>query len=493
MSGENGRSSDLRSLVLRGIGWTVIEKWGMRLVSVGVFVILLRLIEPEEFGVASFTVSVGMILVAFVDAGFQKALVQKKQLGPDDATTAFWTSLGLAVVIYAIVFFTSPLVASLTGMQDLELLLRVLALNLFVAALSGVPKALLERAMNFRSLGLRSIIGTVFGAAVSVPMAFLGAGAWALIAQALTTVVVGAIALWASTDWRPRFRYSVTALREMMSFGMSSLGLELVNRTQENIDIILVNLLLGAEAGGVYFVAQRAVKLVLQLISSVISRVALTTFAKLQDDLARLSRAFLQMTFAAGAIAIPILGVMAGLAEILLPYIAGHGWGDAVVIMQIIALSQSLFVICRFDKAALLGAGFPGRAFGLGLMESIVGIALIVIATPFGLAAVACARVTRTLITWPYRIYLLKRFAGVRVSEYIFNTVMLLLAGVVPLALVTLVSLTAWRDTDPAMWTFAAPMAVVMIAVYYGALWLICGRQNRAVIRRTFARIRGRS
>ncbi|WP_221583745.1 lipopolysaccharide biosynthesis protein [Microbacterium sp. G2-8] len=489
-SGKGLKPDDLRSHVLRGIGWTVIEKWGIRLVSLGVFVILLRQLDAEDFGVASLTTSVTMILFAFVDAGFSKALVQRKELGPDDATTAFWTSFGIAVVVYAILFFTSPLIASLTGMAELEAMLRVLGLSMFVIALSSVPSALLERDMNFRSLGLRSIFGTVVGAIVAVPMALFGAGAWALIAQTLATMVAGMIALWFSTDWRPRFRYSIPALRGMMSFGLSSLGLELVNRTQQNIDKILVNVLLGPAAGGVYYVAQRAVKLVLELLSSVIGRIGLTTFSKLQDDFERLSRAFLQLTFAAGAIAIPVLCVMAGLADIILPYIAGEGWGDAVVVMQILALSNSLFVICRFDKQALLGAGAPGRAFSLGLMESVVGIALLVIAAPFGLVAVACARVSRTLVTWPYRLYLLKRYAGVRVGEYIFNTVMLLLAVAAPLGLLALASLTPWRDTSPAMWTFAVPMAVVMVAAYYGVLWLICGRQNRKVIRRTFARAR---
>src|SRR5699024_7113567 len=143
-----------------------------------------------------FTTSVTMILFAFVNAGFSKALVQRKVIGPDDATTAFWTSIAIAVVVYGIVFFTAPLLADFMKMGELEPMLRVLGLALFVIALSGIPSALLERDMNFRSLGLRSVIGTVIGAVVAIPMALLGAGAWALIAQTLATMVGGAIALW---------------------------------------------------------------------------------------------------------------------------------------------------------------------------------------------------------------------------------------------------------------------------------------------------------
>lgn len=489
MSGKGARPNDLRSRVVRGIGWTIIEKWGIRLVSFGVFLLLLRTIDAAEFGLASLTTSITMILLVFVEAGFPKALVQKKTLEKDDAPTAFWTSIALALALYAGIFFSAPLVESLTGMEQLGAMLRVLGLTVFVSAMSGVPAALLERDMNFRSLGLRSIFGTIVGAAIAVPMALVGAGAWALIAQFLGTVTAGTVALWFSTDWRPSFQYSIGSLRDMVSFGLSFLGIQLLNRVQQNIDKVLVNILLGAEAGGIYFVAQRAMRLVLELVSSVISRVSLSTFSKLQDDLPRLGRAFLELTFAAGAVAIPALVVISALADIIMPYVSGGSeWGQTVILMQILAVSSSLFVISRFDKQVLLAAGRPGWAFALGIIENIVGIVLLVVAAPFGLIAVAIGRSARQFIIWPLRLSLIKRYAGVRISTYLFNAFVLLGGAVVPLAVLALVSLTPWRDTSPAFWTFAAPMAIVSLVLYYAVLWLICGRQNRAAIRRTLRR-----
>lgn len=489
MNADRPPQRNLRSLALRGIGWTVVEKWGIRLVSFGVFIILLRTLDVAEFGLASLATSVTMILLVFVDAGFPKALIQRKTLGPDDATTAFWTSCGLALVVYVVLFLSAPLFASSMDAPELTALLRVLGLNVFVTAMSSVPAALLERDMNFRSLGLRSIIGTVVGAAVAVPMALLGMGVWALIAQTLGTVTAGAIALWSSTRWRPAFRFSVSALREMASFGMSLLGIQLLGRIQQNIDKILVNVLLGAEAGGIYFIAQRAVKLIMELVSSVVSRVGLTTFSKLQDDHERLNRAFLQLTFAAGAVAIPVLGVVASLAAIIMPYVGGDGeWGQIVPIMQILALSNALFVISRFDQQVLLAVGQSSRAFALGLFENILGVALLVIAAPFGIVAVAFGRAARLFLIWPYRLYLLRRYAGVVVKTYVVNALVLMFAMVVPIGAMVVASLTPWRDTAPPFWTFAVPMSVVMLVVYYGMLWVTCGRSNRTAIRRTLAR-----
>lgn len=486
MNSTSGAPRDLRRLVLHGIGWTAVEKWGIRLMSLVVFIILLRTIDASEFGLASFTTAITSILLVFVDAGFAKALIQKRTLGRDDATTAFWTSLGIAVVVYGVIFFTAPLIAAWTDMEPLGAMLRVLGLSLFASAMSSVPAALLEREMNFKSLGLRSIFGTVVGAMIAVPMALFGMGVWALVAQMLATLTAGTFALWFSTSWRPSMHYSVASLRELMSFGISVLGLEILNRTQQNIDKVLVNVLLGPEAGGIYFVAQRAMKLVSELIASVISKIALTTFSKLQDDRERLNRAFLQLTFAAGGIAVPVLGIIAALGDIIMPYMSGAGeWEAAVPIMQILAVSMSMAAICRFDKQTLLAVGQPARAFGLGLIENIVGVTLLVIAAPFGLIALAVGRALRIILTWPYRLYLLKKHAGIRILPYMLNTAALAGAFLAPIGILLLGVHTPWRDTTPAFWTFAVPMSVVMLIAYYGALWLVCGRRNRAVIGRT--------
>lgn len=487
MNAESSEYKNLRGLALRGIGWTAVEKWGIRLLSVVVFVILLRTMEPEEFGLASFTTAIVTILLVFVDAGFPKALIQKKELDKDDATTAFWTSAALAFLIYVLVFFTAPLVATVTDMPELTAMLRVLGLALLVTAFSSVPAALLERDMNFRSLGLRSIFGTFAGAVIAIPMAVIGMGVWALIAQTLSTLTVGAIALWFSTSWRPAFRYSVPALRAMASFGLSVLGIEFLTRVQQNIDKLLINVLLGPAVGGIYFVAQRALKIISELIASVISKIALTTFSKLQDDRERLNRVFLQLTFAAGAVAVPFLGIVAALGDIIFPYVAGdEQWDLAVPIMQILAFSSALAVIVRFDKQTLLAVGEPRRAFVLGLLENIVGVVLLIVAAPYGLIALAIGRSVRIFVLWPYRLYLLRRYASIAVGKYLFNSVMLFLAIAVPIGVMLLVSLTPWRDTHPAFWTYAAPMSVIMLLIYFGVLWVVCGRENRNAIRRTF-------
>ena len=491
MSNEHATSSsgdNLRRRTLRGILWVAIEKWGVRLMSLAVFVILLRTISAEAFGLVSFATAVSALLQVLVDSGFAKSLVQKKLVDEFDTATAFWTAMAIAGIVYGAIFFLAPIIESASGLSGLTAVLRVMTLAVFFSSASSVPAALLERDLQFKTLGVRNLAGTFVGAAVAVPMAILGLGVWALVTQTLATIVTATVVLWITSSWKPAFRFSFKSLRGMLEFGLSSMGIAFMNALQSNIDKILVNTLVGAQAGGIYFVAQRGIQLITDLITSVIGQVALTSFSKMQDDRERLNRGFLQLTLASCLVAFPVFSIVGSLADIILPFIAGEDgeWVEAVPLMQIFAISAALTAIAFFDKQTLLAVGKAKHALLLGIVENVVGIALFVLAAPFGVVALAISRMSRLVFVWPYRLWLLKKFAGIRLTPYLKNILTMACAAAISIAAYVVLSHTEWSDIENPFWMFALPVAIIMASLFAGFAWLFCGANNRKVIRHTF-------
>lgn len=346
--------------------------------------------------------------------------------------------------------------------------------------------------MKFRSLALRNLVGTIAGAIVAVPLALSGAGIWAIVAQALVTATAAAIALWAQSLWRPRLTFSKASLRKMAGFGSSVIGIELLNAIAANVDKFIIGLFFGVGPLGLYYIAQRVLNIITELITTVIAKLALSTFSRLQDDRARFSRAFLQFTFASSAVAIPIFGIVAILGYQILPVLFGEKWIDAVPLMQILAISAAFSSLVYFDKNALLASGNAGRAFKLAIIENIVGIGLLFATGPFGLIAVAIGRAARLIVVWPYRLALVRRYIGVEVKRYLLNLTSTL-AALIPAGLVyALFSLTAWPNVEPQFLFYTAPLAALMLLVYGVTLWFICGGTNRSVIKQTLRTIRRR-
>lgn len=473
----------LRKKAIRSVGWVVAEKWSVRLLSLVVFATLTRFVPVADFGLISLATVFTAILAVFVDSGFAKSLVQRAEIGPKDASTAFWTSLLIAVVLCVATILCAPLLASAYSEPRLAPVLSLLALALPIMALSGVPAALLEREMSFGALASRTLIGTCAGAAVALPMAILGAGVWAMVAQTLTTAVASTVALWASTSWRPRFQYSWVSLKSLAAFGVSVLGIELLTVLQANIDKLLIGSLMGATMLGYYFVAQRALNIVSDLVTSVMGKVSLTTFSKAQTDKPRLSRMFLKFTFFSSFIAIPVFGLAALVSPQLVPGVFGHEWTSVVPVFIALAPSAALVSITGFDKSVLLAAGRNRTALLIAIGQFVLGVVLLLVAVPFGLVAVALSRTARALLFWPIRITVLRRSIGLRGWPYLAQVGAALIGLIPAAALIVPLQYTEWAHVDGALFLFAIPVALMGFALYLPTVWLVSSKANREMMR----------
>ncbi|MDR7188706.1 O-antigen/teichoic acid export membrane protein [Microbacterium sp. BE35] len=475
-------TDDLRRRTVSSIGWVVLERWSVRLLSLLVLVILSRVLSPADFGLVALATSATALLQVVSDSGFSRALIQRRRLDPADASTAFWASMVLAIVLAAVLVLTAPLIALALSSPGLTPILQILSIGLPLSALSQVPAALLERDLDFKPLSFRQFIGALCGALVSVPLALIGWGVWALVAQTLVASAAAVIALWTSTSWRPRWEFSWQSFRNLWAVGGAILGVDLMDAVQANIDKIVIGVLFSPTELGYYFLAQRLGTILIELVTSVVSRVSLTTFSRVQDDRPRLNRIFRQLTFAASAVSVGVFGLVAVLAPQLIPTLFGSGWDAAVPIIWVLAPGWAIGAVMYFDRNALLATGNARSALWLALLQNVVSIIMVFVFAPFGVIGIAFSRLAR-FVVWPVRLIVLRRAIGLRVWRYLLQIIRCVAASVVPFGAVALLQLTPWADTERAFFAFALPLAAAAGIIYAGLLWAVAGTENRLVIR----------
>ena len=113
MSGSSNKK------ILSGIGWAYGERILAQLISLIVSIILARVLDPAHYGVIAIVYVFINILDALVIGGFGNALVQKKDADDLDFNTICWFSVGLALVLYILLFFASPVIAEFYDMEEL--------------------------------------------------------------------------------------------------------------------------------------------------------------------------------------------------------------------------------------------------------------------------------------------------------------------------------------------------------------------------------------
>ena len=146
--------------------WSLATELIVKIISPITQMILARLLAPEAFGMVATVTMVVNFADMFSDAGFQKYLVQHRFADVDDlhrhANVAFWTNLGVSVVLWILVAVFNDPIASFVGSPSLGFPLAIACLSLPMTAFSSIQMAIFHRRLNFKSLLPVRLSSTVF-------------------------------------------------------------------------------------------------------------------------------------------------------------------------------------------------------------------------------------------------------------------------------------------------------------------------------------------
>jgi PST family polysaccharide transporter len=222
-------------------------------------------------------------------------------------------------------------------MPDLQPMVIALSAIMPIEGFSVVQMALLQRRMQFKSLAIRDNVATAVGGVTGVTMAFCGFGGWALVFQHIARELTSVVTLWKISDWRPGFEFRFSSIRELANYSTKTLLGRLGSFAQNSTDSILIGVLLGPVALGLYRLANRLVEMNLMFLPRAIQIVSLPHFSKFQSDLPELNRNFLFASHLNSIVTFPSLAFLAGASSVILKAI-GPQWSDAVTVLQILSL-----------------------------------------------------------------------------------------------------------------------------------------------------------
>ena len=122
-----------KEVVASNFLWRFGERFGAQIVKLLVELKLARIIAPEHYGsIAILTVFI-TILNVFVDSGLANSLIQKKDVDDLDYSSVFWFNIVFCIILYALMFIFSPMIATFYGLPALVGVLRVLGLQIIIS------------------------------------------------------------------------------------------------------------------------------------------------------------------------------------------------------------------------------------------------------------------------------------------------------------------------------------------------------------------------
>ncbi len=340
-----------RSL-LNAIKWSYSATWGERAIAALFTLLLAAFLGPKDFGILSISLTYVAFIQMFLDQGLVAALIQKKTLNADHLDAVFWTNLAASVLLIGVSGLFGRWWSGLNHAPEVATVIPLLSLCIPIEALATVQKARFSREMDFRSLSIRSNVSVLVGGLVGSAMAWVGSGVWALVGQRLSQDFLSLVLLWRLSPWRPRLRFSIRHLRELMSFSISHFVAQLANFADTQTGSILLGLFFGPSVVGLYRLAERLANTVLATATGSIQWVSLPAFSRSQDNPNELRQSVLTCLRLSSTITLPALAGLAAVSEPLMA-ILGPKWLLASSVLKILCAAGMCLMFALFTGPLL--------------------------------------------------------------------------------------------------------------------------------------------
>jgi teichuronic acid exporter len=468
----------MREQTIRGAFWTLVDAAGGQLFSLVAFLILARLLAPQDYGVIALSLSILAIPSVLLNEGLGDSLIQRDELQDVHINVAFWANLSLAVIFVVAAEASAGLLARLTGEPLVEPTIRWLAPCLMATAATSIAANIYRRRFNYATSALRTFVGTVSGALAAVGMALLGFGVWSLVASQIVQQVVGLFVMWVGLGWRPQIAFSTAAFKELYHFSTRVMMGNAVRFATEKLDSVIIGTALGPMFLGYYYMAQRLLTTVNFMTISLADNVMLPALSRMQNDKTKLAQAFVSMVVAAAMLWVPFVAGLGLIASHLVPLFFTHKWDPAVPVIMIVCITAISQVLSRTTSQALLAIGKPTVNVRLNLIQLIVMVVSFFIGVQFGIDGAAWAYTTMSITIVPFHLWALHRFVRVPIGQLLLEYAPVIEAGLIMSGAV----LITGRLLSPTVgdWCFIGQIAIGGV-VYVITLYCLAPRRVKEV------------
>ena len=413
--------STLKHTTTVSLFWSFIDKFGQQLINLGTSIILMRILDPSEYGL----IGALTIFIAFsnllIDSGFTRALLNRKTISPAEYSTVFYFNVGLSLLLYLILFATAPLLARMFHDPLIEPVSRVLFLSLLLNAAGIIQQTLLIRKADFRGLTKVNTSALFIADAVAIVMALTGYGVWALVMQTLIYAFFRSLFLWIYSKWIPLKVFSIKLLRSFTGLSNKLLLTSLINAVFNNIypGIIAFFYPNAMNQVGYYSQANKYQEIPFGILSNTYRQVSMLVLPEINEQTERLKRVVSKMIKSLAFLSFPIGFLMILIAEPSFVFLFKDKWLPAVPYFQVLCLAGMVSPFTFVLNELFIAREKANYFLGVEIIRRGILVLLIALLFRYGIMGLAASWVIYTWITLIISLVLTRKLIGYTLIDFV--------------------------------------------------------------------------
>jgi len=352
-------------------------------------------LNPSTFGIFYLVSAFINFFAYFSDVGLAAALIQKREkIGEEDLKTTFAVQQTLVIVLLLLIFLVSPLAKRWYGLdKEAVYLLYALGFSFFLSSLKTIPSVLLERNLKFNLLVIPQIVETLAFNLVAVFLAWRGFGltsfTWAVLARG----IIGLLAMYIVSPWKPGLAFSRKSLSHLLKFGVPYQANTMMAVVKDDLMTIFLGRIIGPAGLGYLGWAKKWAELPLRFLMDNVSKVVFPAFSRMQDEKENLKLAVEKTLFFLSFLTFPILVAFSVFASDMVRIIPRYlKWEPALLALYLYCFNSAWAVISTSMTNLLNAIGQIKKTFKLMIMWLVLSWALMpALGYKFGYNGVAFA------------------------------------------------------------------------------------------------------
>lgn len=429
-------TESLKSKAISGSIWSIIENFSTQIVQFVVGIILARILGPADYGIIAITGIFTAVSAAITDAGFEKTLIQRKFLSPVQISTIFYINILLGLLITILFAISAPAISLFFNEPKLVIVLQVVSLGILITSFGQTQQALLMKELEFKKISYAKIVSSLISGITGLVLAYSGYGVWALVYSGLVYQVIIVLFFWIQATWYPLLKFSFSSVKEMIPYGLNILASSIFFFINQQFNNFVIGKFYSKTELGLFSRGNKFPELAVGIIQSVILKMTLPLFAKLQDQKEQLAAAVKKTNKVIAFVTFPLLMLLLVKAEDITILLFTEKWRGSIIFLQVFCVVKLFEPFITVQRELLLSQGKAKLLLKIFIITSVLEMGLILFVIKFGILYVVLATFIGRLIQYITYIAINAKSFGANWFEeikwfkpYILNTAFMV-AGV---------------------------------------------------------------
>jgi O-antigen/teichoic acid export membrane protein len=472
------------------VAWNAAARSATQLLSWMSIIVVARLLTPADYGLIGMAGFYLNLVLLISQAGIGDTIIALRDLTQRQIaelnTVAVLLGIGLVGLSCALApplskFFSAPLLSGVIVVSSLMYLINGFQI---------VPKALLQKDLEFKRLAFIDTVRAVTQILVTILLAFLKFGYWSLVAG----YMIGCLTNSVMTFLRRRHGFALPDVQQLgraLKFSRNIMLSNLAWYTYDNADFGVAGRVLGEVPLGNYTVAWTISSAPVEKIANLITSVTPAYFSALQSNKPELCRYLVRLTEMLSLVTFPAsIGIVLS-ADYLVPVLLGPKWYAVIGPLRLLGILIAAKSLITILPAMLNAIGDSSFVMRISLCAAVIMPVAFLIGSRWGTNGIATSWIVAyPIIAIPILRRVMKRI-GLSWKDYT-SAILPALSGSGIMVVGVLGVRILLRSRPHSLFELSSLIAAGAV-IYVVALWLLHGERVVSLVKITKTMLLGKS